>query len=233
MRAYLGLLVLLTTAFTSFGQTEKHVPSIQIVGQARTSVKPDVGVLIISITNKSLEASQAISGLNDKTKDVSKQLMSIGFKENDIKTTDFQVRENKIYRREEIIDSGYVAMQNVKVEFKGHKENIAKILTAFSKSKTDFTVNFDFKLSDELQEKVKNELIKSAIKDANSKSKVIAESAGVKLLRIRDINYGGGGIIMNESGARYKLAAASDSMEGFTPTDMEFSDTVVITWQLE
>ena len=84
-----------------FGQAEKEPPTIQIVGTSKVSVKPDLGVLVIQITRVNINFSQSIIGLNDKTKDVSKQIRGLGFKEEEIKTTDFEIQVNRVYRRNE------------------------------------------------------------------------------------------------------------------------------------
>jgi len=179
MRRIAIVILLLSITLISFGQTEKNPPTIKVLGNSRTMVKPDIGVLIIQVSNKSMNFSETLTGLNEKTKDVTRQILSVGFKENDIKTTDFQIHENRIYRNDSYIDSGYVATQNVKVEFKYSKDNITKILTTFSKSKTDFNLNFDFELSDDLKEKSQQELIRLAIKDAKTKARTIADASEI------------------------------------------------------
>lgn len=238
MRKLILLIILLQPTINSFGQSEK-APTIQVVGTSKVSVKPDIGVLVIQITSLNLNFSQSIIALNDKTKDVSKQIMGLSFKEEEIKTTDFEIQVNRIYRREETIDSGYVARQSVKVEFRNQKEMITKILNTFSKSQTDFTLNFAFKLSDGLRIKVQDELLKLAIKDARDKAGLIAESSGVKIKRIKDINYGttfyGGMREVQEHGKYMAMASspAETALIGFTPNDLLFEDSVLMTWEIE
>lgn len=239
MRQIISLTFLLLLTFTSFGQSEKQAPTIQIVGTSKVSVKPDLGVLVIQIASVNMNFSQSIVGLNDKTKDITKQIIGVGFKEEEIKTTDFEIQVNRVYRRNESIDSGYVAHQSVKVEFKNQKETITKILNTFSKSRTDFTLNFDFKLSDELRTKVQDELLKLAIKDAKNKGKLIAESSGVKIKKIKDINYGltyyGGMREVQQHGEYMAMASspADAALIGFTPNDLLFEDSVLMTWEIE
>lgn len=224
---------------TAYGQKNKEVPTIQVVGSSKISIKPDIGILVISIKDHDMNFSEAIVGLNKKTVDVGKQIVAIGFKSDDIKTTDFQVNEHTVYRRGESVDSGYVATQNVKVEFPNDKENITRILNTFSKSQTDFTLNFDFKLSDGLKEKVQEELLQLAIKSSTEKAKLIAESSGVRLGKIREINYGNNyyaGMREVEDRAVYAVAsavAASEPMIGFTPNDLLFTDNVLVIWEIK
>lgn len=239
MQKPLLTLLLISLAFISYGQKNKEVPTIQVVGSSKISVKPDIGVLVISIKNHDMNFSEAIVGLNKKTVDVSNQIAAIGFKADEIKTTDFQVNEHTVYRRDESVDSGYVATQNVKVEFSNNKDTITKVLCTFSKSQTDFTLNFNFKLSDELREKVQDQLVQLAIKSSNEKAKLIAESSGVRLGKIKEINYGNNyyaGMREVEDRAAYEIAAAgapSEAMIGFTPNDLMFSDNVLIIWEIK
>lgn len=225
------------TAFYAFGQFDPKSPRIEVAGESKISVHPDLGVLILRISSKNLVFNQTITGLNAKTNDVSKQIVKLGFKEDEIKTTDFQIVENKIYRRDEYIDSGYIAYQSLKVEFKNQKETITKILNAFSKSSTDFTLSFDFKLSEELKSKTEQELIRMAISDCRQKATLISTAAGVKLKRIDRINYGttSGGPIMYENRADFKTMAArsADTVSGFIPNDVLLSDNISIIWEIE
>ncbi len=236
MRRTAIVILFISITLISFGQTEKKTPTIKVLGNSRTMVKPDIGVLIIQVTNKNMNFSETLTGLNAKTKDVTKQILSVGFKENDIKTTDFQIRENRIYRNNSYIDSGYVATQNVKVEFKYSKDNITKILTTFSKSKTDFNLNFDFKLSDDLKAKSQQELIRLAIKDAKTKARTIADAADVKLKRVHEVSYGetfSTRYMAEASDARFKTMAANEPMQSFTPEDISLTDSVMMIWEIE
>jgi uncharacterized protein YggE len=230
-------MVFFAVTFFSFGQTEKNPPAVQVLGVSKKMVMPDVAILAIALTHKDMNFAQTTVGLNGKTKDVSKQLTSAGFKESDIKTTDYNIRVNRIYRNDSYLDSGYVASQNVTVEFKYSKEMISKILTTFSKSKTPFELRFDFKLSDELTKKVDNDLIRLAVNDAKEKARVLSESSGVKLKRILDIHYGVGFDEFAPRGAMYsvnaKLSSEADVIEGFTPKEVELHDRVTMTWEIE
>ncbi|HEX5169025.1 MAG TPA: SIMPL domain-containing protein [Cyclobacteriaceae bacterium] len=234
----LAFFVIILVNTNLFGQTEKNIPSIEVVGVSRKMVTPDVAILAIAISNKDMNFAQTSVGLNDKTKDVAKQIMSAGFRESDIKTTDYQIRVNRIYRKDSWIDSGYVASQNVRVEFKYSKDMVSKILTTFSKSKTAFDLQFDFKLSDDLKSKVSDDLIKMAVKDAKDKAKILSESAGVKLKQVIDINYNGNSSPdfrpYNEAVSyKARMSDQAEPLSGFTPVEIQLNDSVVMKWEIE
>ncbi|KAA3440598.1 SIMPL domain-containing protein [Rufibacter hautae] len=187
---FIILPLFLLISFSAISQIDKRNLTIDVIGSAKITVKPDVGILIIGIRENDLNFSDAITSLNKKTKDVTSQIASIGFKEEDIKTTDFKIEKYTVYVKDQNIDSGYVATQSITVDFKNSKETITRILNTFAKSNTDFTLNFDFKLSDELRTKVQDELIKLSIESSKHKAQLIASSTGVRLGKILDIGYG-------------------------------------------
>lgn len=218
-----------------FAQSESKTPELQVVGVAELKVTPDLGVMNIHITAKDMDFGKSITKLNDKTTAIVRQITGIGFKQADVKTVDFRVSENKIYRREQMIDSGYIASQSVQVEFKSAKETIAKILDTFSKGKTDFVLSFNFKLSDELEKKTKEDMMRIAVQDARHKANVLAEAAQVKLKRIRVIQHSDGGY--RPQPMQYKAMdsrmASAESNFGFTPSDLQYNDSVSIIWEVE
>ena len=235
------LLLFLVCSISSFSQDLKQQqPTLQVTGQGRLYVHPDLGVLSIQVKCISLNFSESIVKLNKKSQDISNQITAIGFSSNAIKTTDFQINNYSIFRKGETIDSGYIATQNVEVEFKNTKDNITKIINTFSKSKTDFGLNFSFKLSDSLKANTQKEIIRLSVSDAKEKAKLLAESASIKLKRIKAITYGSsyGNEGMNErQGVRLQSAVvgynSNDALVGFSPKDLLFTDSVNISWDIE
>ena len=228
------LLWLIIFSVTLQAQDKETEQILKISGHAELFVAPDLGVLHINISAIDLTASKAINKLNEKTRDVSRQLNSIGFKETEIKTTSFQINENRIYREGEHKDSGYVASQSVEVEFQNNRDLITKILNTFSGSQTDFKLNFSFKLSEKKRVEVKNELIRLSIDDAKQKSLLIAKAAGIKLGKIVEIN---SGVVYNEPYISRGLASTAAKMEGdmlgFTPQDLMFNENIIMMWEFE
>lgn len=238
MKSIILTLTLFITA-SAFAQ-EPSSPTLEVVGSAKVTVTPDIGVLTIGIKHIDLSFSEAIAQLNSKTKDINSQLVKIGFKEKDIKTTNFEVNVNSIWKDRERIDSGYVATQNVKLDFENKGEIIKKILNQFSESQTDFRLSFSFKLSEETKTKVQDKIIELATKDAYKKAEQLAKYSNSKIKSLKRINYGNnyfaGMREVQETEHLYEVVAASaapDDIIGFTPNDIIFRDQVLVTWELE
>ncbi|MGV3541197.1 MAG: SIMPL domain-containing protein [Rufibacter sp.] len=233
------LCVLLSVlSFTAVGQ-EKEEPTLQINGNARISVKPDIGVLSLKVSEINTSMSKAIARVGDKTNEYVKILQKLKFKQDEIKTTSFAVSKNSIYRDDKYIDSGYVASQNIRIEFAYNQELLSKILNEFTKSASEVDFSFEFKLSEKQKAEVQSKIIELAVNDAKSKSLIIAKASGQKLKRIQSISYGwnhDSGMEQIEREQVYADLASAANEElpfNFTPDDLLFRDTVMITWLLE
>lgn len=234
---YMLLPLVLCVSLLAAAQTT-HTPFLVVVGNAKTEVTPDIGVLNIRVSTINATMSEATKALGEKTRYYTQQLMQLGFKEGDIKTTGFSVSKNRVYLPQGgYKDSGYIASQNVRLEFGNDKETISQILNKFSESTAEVDFSFDFKVSDKRRSEVQNDLIRLAVKDAQQKAGVMAQAAGVKLARVHKMHHGQERAIpLEEMGRGYKFSAmAADNAEAFyfTPDDIVFSDSVTMEWVIE
>lgn len=231
-KLYLLLFILFTGLTTA--QYNSPPPQIEVTGSAQMSMAPDTGVLNISISALEMQFGNAISSLERKAQDIRAQIQKMGFSKEDIMTDNFQVRKNTIYRNNRQIDSGYVATQQVHLEFKNTKVNLSKILSQFSESTSEFDLSFNFTLSDTLRESVQDQLIKLATEDAFEKAKLISTASGTTLQKIIRIQYGNSyNIPMRIENDMMSLRAASKMSEGFTPSDLDFSASILVVWGIE
>ncbi len=236
----LTIIFLLILSITTFGQ-EKEKPTLNVTGVARVTVKPDLGVLNISVSEVKPKMGDAIKELGDKSNYYNELLKKMGFQEKDIRTTNFEVSKNRIYKNNETIDSGYVASQNIRLEFVYDQKTLQKIVFEFSKSEKAIDFSFDFELSEQLKQKVQSQIIDFAVKDGNEKANGIAKAAGLKLVKINDITYGSFGrdsgmelVEKKHTYAAAAIASGDDSQSfNFTPDDLIFRDALTIIWIVE
>ncbi len=233
----LTTIFLLILSITALGQ-EKEKPTLNVTGVARVTVKPDLGVLNISVSEVKPKMGDAIKELGDKSNYYNELLKKMGFQEKDIRTTNFAVSKNRIYKNNESIDSGYVASQNIRLEFVYEQKTLQKIVSEFSKSEKAIDFGFDFELSEQLKQKVQSQIIEFAVKDGNEKANGIAKAAGLKLIKINDITYGSfgrdSGMELVEKRHTYAAAGMSSGDDtqsfNFTPDDLIFRDSLTIIW---
>lgn len=219
---------------------EKKEAIIDVVGSAKVSVSPDIGVLNIRLSDIQPQMNEVVSSLGKKSNYYLELLQELGFKEEEIKTTNFSISKNRVYVKRQYVDSGYIASQSIKLEFTYDKKVLTKILNRFSKSKEQIDFSFNFKLSEELKKKVQLQIIENAIEDAKIKSKTIANSAELNLVKIKKIAYGHGTSSVNnmmkftrESNYAADLSNSDGATYNFTPNDIVMSDNVTVIWFVE
>ena len=223
----------------STAQTKDKTKTLEVVGSANMSIAPDVGVLNIHVNEIDMLFSESIKGLNKKSQDITNQLKKIGFDQSAIRTEDFDIRKNRVYRNRQTIDSGYVATQLIHLEFKNDQKNITKLLNQFARSSTEFNLNFNFKLSDSLKEKVQKQLIKLATQNAFNKAKLICEAAKIDIEKVSKISYGNsfnGGMRVynnNQQLNEIVITAPRSKLKGFTPKNLVYTDAILVIWDLK
>jgi len=221
----------------SFGQNQFLNPTLEITGNSEKLVVPDLAILHMTIKAITPKSGSSIKSLDKKINKVKRRLEKLDFSENDIKTQDFNIRKNSFYRNGKYIDSGYVATQQIFVEFAQDKERLGIVLSEFAEEDTGLEMRFTFKLSKELLQKTKNELIDLAVADARQKGTQLAKNFNMELGNLLKINFGNAPSIDLPPVTRqnvYKAEAmSSDSVDGFSPQKMRFTESVHIYWSLK
>jgi uncharacterized protein YggE len=219
-------------------QTTNEKPKLAVTGTALITVKPDLCVLNISVLEVKPTMGAAINALGEKSNHYNSLLKKLGLAESDIKTTGFSVFANKIYRDNNYIDSGYVATQTIRVAFTYSTQTMQKIVTEFAKSAKPIDFNFTFELSEKLRKATQQQALELCIKDATEKANIMANAAKVKLTGVKNMIYGAFGSNVNPT---LELKAAYNDIEAgnvtpafnFTPSDIEFRDSVHVEWSIE
>jgi uncharacterized protein YggE len=233
---YIFILALLATA-TAYSQATQE---LEVRGYGRLKSQPDQGVLSASVRTIQKDFGSTVSVLTSDTDKLIEHLEKAGFKRQDIKTTAFEVEVNTIYAHPRSYDSGFVGRQRLRIEFENTKNNIAKIVDAFTRSPVNAQFGFRFTVSDNLRDRLQTGLIKIAINDARQKAKLISESASQQLVRIRKIKYGTFSVdnFGTYCGASLDMEIpephqVSPSYIGFETEELTFSDYVIIIYEIK
>lgn len=163
------------------------------------------------------------------------------FKETDLKTKNFVIREETKYneqtRRYEF--DGYSFNQNATLKFDYDKNKMAKMMDELSKlsNPPKYQINFGLKNEEEYQK----EIIKEAYQDAQNKAKAIAEAAGLELKKCLKVDFKPfTTTYISESSFSSDMMYAKSSLNGaeiiaktFTPEDIELIETLYCLWLAE
>ncbi|AEA45763.1 SIMPL domain-containing protein [Fluviicola taffensis] len=233
------LLVLALVSGTVFGQTEQQnsKPTVTVNGTAKVSIIPDMTELNIHVSSLKMNMADATKAIGDQTQKYLKILKDLGFKETDVKTTNFSASKNRIYRQNGPIDSGYVVSQNLTLKFAYDQATLQKIVARFSEVKDPVDFSIGFYLSDSLRENTEADLQGKAVADARKKATNLSTAAGVKVTTLKAIIFGS----ESPSSVYYKsdmrMYASAESSDGanlsFSPQAVELQEAVTVVWYIE
>jgi uncharacterized protein len=192
--AFAGLLALALPAAAQ--QPADQIAVLQANGEAQEYVVPDIAIVSIGVTNRAASASEALDANNADTARVIATIQGAGVDDKDIGTSGFSV--NPVY--EPVTDStprdqlpaivGYQVSNEVRVTIRDIASS-GGILDAVVKAGANQVNGIAFDVSD--RKAATDRAIAAAIADARATARLMAEAAGVKLVRIVSVNANGGG----------------------------------------
>ena len=193
----LTILVLGLLAYSAFSSL---LPTNTVTGNGQATIKaiPDLVTIYFEIQTEAetnQEASQQNSEIVD---DLRTALIRIGFENNQIQTTSFNVYPDYNYRNGNQI-TGYTASHQIKIEISTDTETkggfpinvgsrIGEVIDAGVEAGAGISY-INFELSQEKQNKYKADAIKLAAQDATIKAQAMAEGLGKKLGRLVSTSY--------------------------------------------
>ncbi len=213
--------------------------TIRITGKGSKSYKPDLIRLSLGYSKTLPSYEEALNVAAEYTRLVKKEAIKAGVEEGNVRTSSFDVSPKyESYRDKD---------DNHKSRFVGYSGNVRflitipldnKLLSKVLYALKDYTADFEIRYALKDKEKAKEEVIALAVQGAKRKAELLAEAAGEKLGEILSIDY---------SYSKLEFSYDSDRNYGFTrmlcnyesepeleldPEDLDFSDTVNITWSL-
>lgn len=242
MKRFYFLLITVLFINCSFAQ---NISALGILGEAKKKVTPDVAVISIYLSAKDKAESVSYKQLTDISNATLNKLKSLGFKNEQIKITDFSISS----RTEWVKTTSYktwVASQSFIVKFPLDKQKLLDTYENFlSDTVKGTSLSFDMECSDVLKEKTQNELIEAAIDNANARANIIAKKTNQTITGIRTIQYKySGNDDMDRAEvvrftpprivADYALKRNSEEMSNlFSIIEVEFSEVINISYNLK
>lgn len=217
--------------------------NIRVTGKGQIKVHPDMTRVMITLKDVYTDYGELLRRASEDTRKMKKLLATFGFEGTDVKTLSFNVdTEYERYKEKDVYKQrfyGYKYRHLLKVEFDSDNERLGKILYALTNSSLHPEFKLVYFVKD--QEKVKNELLGNAVKDAVAKAEVLSAAAGQKLGEIQSIDYSWGRIDFEVSpaGGFGSLESPRCLMEDdslpldLEPDDVQVQDTVTVVWEIE
>jgi uncharacterized protein YggE len=207
--------------------------TMDVTGRSSVKVKPDETTINMAVSSLELKYDDAIKALNRKTRDLTRQLKKVNFNSEDIKTSNFTVNKNTVYRHGQRIDSGYRASQYLDVVFPYDKERIGDIIEKIGSSEAGANIQFSFGLSDAQRRVLREKLIVMAVEDAKEKARIIAAASGIELQGISNIHYTETGVSPPHNAFSIRGARAEAAPQAQVEArEIEIHESIEISWNI-
>lgn len=187
MKIYLTILFALLMAIPVFAQDNMTVPLIEVEGFSERKVAPDEAAFQINLEEKAMKVTDAVSVLNKKTQMLSEALKKAKIKDFKLIADNYSVDVNRIYRSGVQRDSGYVARQSLRVVTNSKNEDLQKIVESIQGA-GDMSFTLNFQISESTQKSLEDELLIDALKNAESRANLIAQTLSIKLIRVHRVS---------------------------------------------
>ncbi|PZX51408.1 SIMPL domain-containing protein [Algoriphagus chordae] len=187
MKNYITLFLALVIAIPVLAQDDMTVPLIEVEGFSERKVAPDEASFQINLVEKAMEVSDAVGVLNKKTQLLAAALKKAKIKDYKLIADNYAVDVNRIYRSGISRDSGYVAHQSLRVVTSSKNEDLQKIVEAIQGA-GDMSFNLHFLVSEATQKSLEDALLTEALKNAESRALLIAQTLGIKTIRVHRVS---------------------------------------------
>lgn len=227
MKNLFAIIFGLMLAMPVLAQDDFTVPLIEVEGFSERKVAPDEAVFSIRLEEKSMKVGDAVEVLNTKTQNLAKALEKARIKDYKLIADNYSVNINRIYRSGYARDSGYVASQNLMITTSSKNEDLQKIVESIQNS-GDMSFNLNFRVSESTQKSLENDLLTEALKNAESRARLVAETLGIKSIRVHRVSLSASPPVykMNMMNAR----ADSESQPLISPDDQSIQKRVIVKY---
>lgn len=154
-------------------------------GTAKIRVKPDIALLMLSISKKDTSESKAIKKLNKEIDDLIKTLYKLGFTDKSIKIADYDISSSE---NDNNTIKTYEAKNSLNVKFGIDTKLINAFYNEVEASKLkDLDIRFETMISDSLEKATRQKIVQLAIDDAKQNAQNIAGALKIKLSGIKQV----------------------------------------------
>jgi uncharacterized protein YggE len=187
MKNYLTILFIFLLAAPAIAQDDMTVPLLEVEGFSERKIAPDEASFQINLEEKAMKVTDAVGVLNKKTQLLSDALKKSKIKDYKLIADNYSVDVNRIYRSGVSRDSGYVARQSLRVITNSKNEDLQKIVEAIQSS-GDMSFNLHFQISEATQKSLEDQLLTEALRNAESRALLIAQTLGIKSIRVHRVS---------------------------------------------
>ena len=206
--------------------------TLRVRGTGRIKQSPDLAVIKIRLNGNSKDYTVCSNILNNKIKELNKDIQKIGFDKKELKAISLEINSRFETVEEVRVFKEFEAESRFILKFDFISEKLTKVIETIANSKAEPEISIEFEIKD--KEKFKNDLIEKAVLDSKLKAEKMSKAAGVKLGDIQSIDYSWSEIRMNSNFIMEESYCCSASSEfELEPEEINASDDVTVVWEIK
>jgi len=231
-------LILLFVVINTYSQTNNESQLIA-EGISKIKVTPDLAVFRITATKENTIEKTAIKELNQEIQKLQNVLLKLGFTENNIKISEYNISKNNYNNKNEITVKNTLIINFVLNN---------KLIEAFyqeiqNESLEDLDIEFNTRISESLELYTRQKLVKSAIEKAKNNAENMALALNVKLNNIKKVSKyniqddSSSALKVDEVKFKKPLIAKADeivntSFDKFQVEEIDLEETITIVYEI-
>lgn len=158
----------------------------QVEGKGEVTGIPNTGVFLAGVTKTAPTVKNAQDQTNSAVNKILESLKNLGVEDKNIKTTNYSVYPNYDYTSGRQNITGYTVTQNLQIKITPI-DKVNKAIDALTSQGTNMMGGISFDLDDKTQKDLEDKARQQAMQNAKEKAQSLANAAGIKLLRIVDV----------------------------------------------
>ena len=213
---------------------------IRVTGRGRLTVQPDTIQLLLTLTGINEIYGAAVEESAEAVQRLRDCLAEIDFGRESLQTRHFSIsskyegyQDPQGFYKQRFL--GFEYDHRLELEIPRDPARLGQALTAFLQSGVPVEFQIAYLVKDPRQ--AKNDLIKSAVDDAKTKARQLADAAGVRLGKIvhmacpqEEISLRQEGMQSTRVGGQTAYTSVSPDLE---PADIDLSESVEVTWEIQ
>lgn len=172
------------------GQDAQYKNTVAVSGEGKVLAKPDIGQVDLTVLTPKATVALAQAENTKKMNAITEGMKSLGVKEEDLKTTNYQISPTYQYQSGRSLIVGYEVHQTLRVKIRD-LDKVSEILDKAVSLGANEVGSLSFTIDDE--EKSKEEARQKAVVNAEEKARTLAKTLGVKLGKITSFSETSGG----------------------------------------
>lgn len=204
-----------------------------VSGEGKTYVVPDIAKITVGIQETGTSLKNVQESVNKKTSALTNAIKKLGIKEEDIKTTSYNLYPMYGYQDSPYKINGYQVSTSYEITIRDF-DKVNDVIVAATSAGANMEGNVVFEVNDKTKNEKLNEARKLAVAAAKEKAKGLAGAAGISLGKIINIseNQNSNELIRPMYAAGGAALDKASTAPTITPGQTEMAVTVNLSYEV-